>query len=92
MGWGNKSANLDVFDMAGGHSSMLVPPYVDGVATLLQKHIDAAMDRLRSSLRVDMRVVQREGAPATPTTDGAAAAAGAASDSDAGTASAAKSA
>ena len=49
---------------------MLVPPYVDAVAGLMQKHIDAAMERCRSSLRIDASAGQRAGAPPPTTMDG----------------------
>lgn len=47
LGWKDKAGSVKVEDVPGGHSSMLVPPYVDVLAESIQMYIDAAMARAR---------------------------------------------
>ena len=49
--WEDKVERLDARDMPGGHSSMLIPPYVEGLAAQFQAYIDGALAPQRSDRR-----------------------------------------
>ena len=57
LGWKEKAALVKVEDAPGGHSSMLVPPYVDVLAESVQSYIDAAMTRARLNVDVQKKRV-----------------------------------
>jgi len=45
LGWSDKVADLETFDVSAGHSSMLREPHVQQIAVTMQRHIDRALER-----------------------------------------------
>ena len=45
LGWSDKVADLETFDVTAGHSSMLREPHVQQIAVTMQRHIDRALER-----------------------------------------------
>ena len=47
MAWQDKAAGIDVHDLPGGHSSMLMEPYVQTLAVKFQDYLDRALDAIQ---------------------------------------------